>query len=384
MSVQEAARIALWAAFAVLVYAYVGYPLLMAVLARFFGRHLRQSDPVPQRVSILMSVRNEAGRIRDRLAELTRRLAAATPHGEIIVVCDGCTDATAAIANEFHESGVRVLEIPEGVGKAAAVTRGVATSGADVILLADARQRFDSQTIPSLLSPFADPSVGGVSGELVLEESPGVLAGVGAYWKYEKWLRKNESKLHSQIGATGAVSAVRRKYFEPIPDGLILDDVYWPMQVVAKHRRRVVFQADAKAYDQLSEHAGDEFRRKVRTLNGNLQLVAAAPRLILLGFNPLWGRFISHKLLRLACPWAIVLMVPAAILAGDAVSLFVLGVISGFALTGALALLTPLGKANRILSTVGSFTMLNMAAFLATCYWVLRRESDRLWVTNRG
>src|SRR5207248_2251639 len=133
---------------------------------------------------------------------------------------------------------------------------------------------------------FADPEVGAVSGDLTLT-SAGVLGGVGLYWRFEKWLRKKESRLWAQVGVSGSISAVRRKLFRPIPRGTILDDVYWPMQVVLQGYR-VVHDSEACAFDRLPPRPGDEFRRKVRTLAGNIQLLTLLPALLLPWRNPVW------------------------------------------------------------------------------------------------
>ena len=107
----------------------------------------------------------------------------------------------------------------------------------DVVVFADARQSWAADALPRLLSNFADPRVGAVSGDLVLRDGAGVLTGVGLYWRFEKWLRRKESQLWSQVGVSGSISAVRRDLFRPIPAGTLLDDVYWPMHVVLQGYR---------------------------------------------------------------------------------------------------------------------------------------------------
>src|SRR5207237_321685 len=108
---------------------------------------------------------------------------------------------------------------------------------------------------------------GAVSGELLLDGADGssVGEGVGLYWKYEKWIRKSESRFGSVIGATGAIYSVRRELWRPLPHNTILDDVYTPMRI-ALGGRRVVFEEKARAHDRAIESAGREFARKVRTL----------------------------------------------------------------------------------------------------------------------
>src|SRR5205085_1989176 len=143
-----------------------------------------------------------------------------------------------------------------------------------------------------------------VSGDLVVIAGPGAVAGVELYWKLEKWLRRQESRVGAQVGVTGAICAVRRELFTPVPPGTILDDVYWPLGVVMRGYR-VVHDSRALAYDRLPERVRDEFRRKVRTLAGNFQLAARLPAALLPWRNPIWGQFLSHKLARLVVPWAL-------------------------------------------------------------------------------
>src|SRR5207245_1006943 len=175
------------------------------------------------------------------------------------------------------------------------------------------RESLDPQSLKLLLENFADPSIGAVSGNLVLERTPGVLAGVGLYWRFEKWLRGQESRLYSMVGLSGSVSAVRRELFRPIPEGTILDDVYWPLQVVMQGYR-VVLDERARAYDCLPESSRDEFRRKVRTLSGNFQLLGRLPAALLPWRNPVWLQYLSHKMLRLLVPWALLAMFAASLL----------------------------------------------------------------------
>src|SRR5262249_16423883 len=211
---------------------------------------------------------------------------------------------------------VQVLELPTNVGKAAALTEACALASGEVLVFADVRQSWAPDALGLLLENFADPHIGAVSGDLVIESAPGVMAGVGLYWRYEKWLRQRESMVHSMVGATGAVCAVRRELFRPIPRGVLLDDVYWPLQV-AMQGFRVLPGQRARAFDRLPERGRDEFRRKVRTLSGNFQLLGRLPAALLPWRNPIWFQLLSHKLLRLVVPWALLtLLVTSALLPG--------------------------------------------------------------------
>src|SRR5262249_39474146 len=132
-----------------------------------------------------------------------------------------------------------------------------------------------------------------------------VAEGVGLYWQYEKTLRRLESSVASMLGATGAIYALRRRLWRPLPEGTILDDVLTPMRTVLLGYR-MVFEPGAKAFDAAPIRSEKEMRRKVRTLAGNLQLLGLEPRLLLPVVNPVWVQFVSHKLGRLIVPYALI------------------------------------------------------------------------------
>jgi hypothetical protein len=179
------------------------------------------------------------------------------------------------------------------------------------------------------------------------------------------------------VGATGAISAVRRELFCPVPAGTVLDDVYWPL-CVAMRGRRVVLDMRAVAYDRLPVRARDELRRKVRTLSGNLQLLARLRGAALPWRNPLWFRFVSHKLLRLAVPWALLaLLALSALLPGPLYRALFWVQVEVYALT-VLGACTGLGARLRFVAAAGSFLVLNVAAWLAFWVWASRR-ADSSW-----
>ncbi len=223
-----------------------------------------------------------------------------------------------------------------------------------------------------LLENFADPHIGAVSGDLHVETAPGVMAGVGLYWRFEKWLRQKESGFHSQVGVTGAISAVRRPLFRPVPPGTLLDDVYWPLQI-AMQGYRVVHESRARAFDRLPENPRDEFRRKVRTLAGNFQLITLLPAALLPWRNPVWLQWVSHKLLRLVVPWALVGMLVTSFLVDET---FYQIVFWAQLLCYALALaglVKPLAKSLPLSGAAASFLVLNAAAFLSFWIWISGR-----------
>jgi cellulose synthase/poly-beta-1,6-N-acetylglucosamine synthase-like glycosyltransferase len=164
---------------------------------------------------------------------------------------------------------------------------------------------FDQEAIGALVADFADPEVGAVSGELVIttpgERSTPAAQEGGLYWRYEKWIRASESLIDSSIGMTGAIAALRRQLFEPLPTDTVLDDVLIPLRII-RRGYRVAFEPRARAYDGVPATARDEFARKVRTLAGNFQLFARERWMLRPSANRLWIETLSHKGLRLALP----------------------------------------------------------------------------------
>ena len=365
-----------WLCAGLVAYTFAVYPLLLALLARFRGRPVRRSESFTTTVSFVVAAHNEQGRIEARLRELASLLDASGLEGEVILVSDGSTDGTAEIARRFGPP-VRVIEIGANVGKAAALSRGCAEARGEILAFADVRQRWMPEALRRLVANFADPAVGAVSGDLVIEAEPGITAGVGLYWRYEKAIRRLESRVHSVAGVTGAICAVRRTLFHPIPPGTILDDVYWPMRVVMRGFR-VVHDESALAYDHLPARAQDEFRRKVRTLCGNYQLAARLPSLLLPWRNPICWQFDSHKLLRLVVPWALpALLVAPALLTGPVYRL-AFGAQWVFYLAALAGSWRPIGRRFRLAATATSFVVLNAAAAMALWVWI-RGHASRSW-----
>jgi cellulose synthase/poly-beta-1,6-N-acetylglucosamine synthase-like glycosyltransferase len=263
-------------------------------------------------VSILVVAHNEAGRICQRIENL---LALDYEAGrlDIVIASDASTDATVALSQAYASSGVRVEAFDAHRGKPAVLNQLIPGLKGEIVVLMDVRQQVSPDAVRMLVDDFSDPAVGAVSGELLLTEG-GVgeegLQGVGFYWRYEKFIRLNESLIDSTVGVTGALYAIRRELFEPIPDDTILDDVLIPMHIVRKGYR-VLFEAAAQAHDVLSSNARMGFRRKVRTIAGNFQLVCRNRWLLNPFSNRLWFQTISHKLLRLLGPVFLLLMLLA-------------------------------------------------------------------------
>jgi cellulose synthase/poly-beta-1,6-N-acetylglucosamine synthase-like glycosyltransferase len=339
-------RTLFWVSAALVVYVYAGYPVLLAMWARIAARRhrLQLPDCPPEPgVSIVIAARNEAGRLPGRIRNLLL-LDYPADRRQIIVVSDGSTDDTEAALAPFGADVDLVCIPPQG--KAGALNAGVARARFEVLVFADARQSFTDNTLRALTAPMADPHVGCVTGELILgceaagrrsgadrradtglpiaaverREAPErrghlsstVADAVGAYWRYEKTLRQLESSVGSVLGATGAIYALRRALWRPLPEGTLLDDVLAPMRAVLAGRR-IVFEPAARAYDSTAADSTAEARRKLRTLAGNFQILWLEPRLLVPFVNPVWLQYMSHKVGRLIVPYGLLGVMTASI-----------------------------------------------------------------------
>jgi biofilm PGA synthesis N-glycosyltransferase PgaC len=299
-----------WVSALVIVYVYAVYPALLSVWARLADRRPRKRGFAPGQwpfVSIVIAVRNEAARLPARVANLLEQNYPGPR--EIIIVSDGSVDAPGAALGSLA-AAVTLLELPPG-GKPLALNAGVQAARGDILVFADARQRFAPGALVELVSNLSDPQVGGATGDLRLDcetepSSPSTVGdGVGLYWKYERWLRRHESRVWSTLGATGAIYALRRSLWRPLPADTLVDDVLAPMRAVLSGSR-IVFEEHAVAFDRAAPDAAAEARRKTRTLAGNYQILAHEPRLLVPFVNPVWLQYGSHKVGRLVVPWALV------------------------------------------------------------------------------
>lgn len=367
-----------WSSLAILAFTYGGYPVLMAMLARVRLLPIRRGRQTP-RVDVLLVVHNGASHLEAKLSNL---LALDYPSDRlrILVVCDGCTDGTEAIARRHSSERVEVLAFGTRRGKSRCIDDALAHLLGDVVAFTDVRQLLDPQAIRALVSPLADPHVGAVSGELMLASRNGYGAAIGAYWRYEKMVRRLESASGSIVGVTGALYAIRREALESVPAGLILDDMWIPL-AIADAGYRVVFEPNAIAHDLASaDHVAEEIRKR-RTLCGNYQLLHQWPRLAIPGGHPLAWRLWGHKWLRLLAPWLLLLALASNVALVNkhgfyAVTLLLQLAVYGLALLGRRYPTAVTGWMPARLAT--AFVSLHLSALLALGDY-LRNRQAHLW-----
>jgi cellulose synthase/poly-beta-1,6-N-acetylglucosamine synthase-like glycosyltransferase len=258
-------------------------------------------------------------------------------------------------------------------GKPSALNRMRSEARGEVLLLTDVRQPLVVGALRALVSMLADPSVGCVTGNLELVGS----AGSGVYWRYENWIRAQEGRFRSVVGITGPISIIRACDLEPIPTDTILDDVWIPMRLRLQGRK-VLLCKEAIAYDHAFED-GREFQRKVRTLAGNYQIFARLPALLNPLTNQSWFETVSHKVLRLVCPWALAGLAFGAIAASVVGSLtavealVVNALIAGQVVFYAAALAGP--TLGRVVGVARTFVVLHVAAVVGLWRFAARRQS---------
>jgi glycosyltransferase involved in cell wall biosynthesis len=304
-------RVVFWLSLVGILFTYIGYPVLIWLLARLFPRRWAFA-PITPSVSIVLAVHNGASLLQAKIAHLLNLDYPNLP--EIIIVSDGSSDGTNELLAQQSDPRITAIILPEHSGKAVAVNAGVARATSEVILFVDIRPEIGQGSIQELVSNFADPKVGCVAGDLVLRESghDAATASIGGhYWRYEQWIRTCECTFDSPVGVYGGFYAIRRKLAVPQPAGTILDDMFQPLSIIRQGYRSVL-DLRARVYDTWPKEVEGEFNRKVRTLAGNFQLFQLAPW-SLTPRNRVLFQFISHKIMRLVVPYLLIALLVSSI-----------------------------------------------------------------------
>ncbi len=366
-------RFLFWCAVGIVGYTYLGYMVCLWVRCRFHRQTIKSCPYLPS-LTIVLVVRNEFNHLEHKVRGL---MAMNYPPEKVqmIVVSDGSTDGTNRVLSEFaQDSRVHSIIQEQRRGKASGLNQALKSATGEIVVFTDARQTIANDAVLRLMENFADPTVGCASGELMLGD-PAIgesVRGLGLYWKIEKITRELESTSGSVIGATGALYAVRRNLLVPLPSEIILDDVFIPMQVV-RQGYRVVLDSRARIWDVPDLGTGREFSRKVRTLSGIYQLLEMEPWL-LSSTNPLRFEFISHKLLRLAVPFALCLALVSSMLLREVpyrAALALQLIFYALSVWGSLKLSrNPLA---RIADAAFTFVLLNAAAAVAFANFISGR-----------
>jgi cellulose synthase/poly-beta-1,6-N-acetylglucosamine synthase-like glycosyltransferase len=375
-----------WGSGALLLYTYAGFPALVLLRGALTRRSYRAEDVTPG-VAIVIAVHNEAGVIQEKLGNL---LALDYPRDrlEVVIASDGSDDGTEEIVRACSDPRVRLLSLPRA-GKAAALNAGVAAADGEVLVFSDANSMLRPDALRELVRPLADPTVGGVAGNQVYVPSgngDGSVVGEQRYWNFDRMLKVAQSRTGSVTGATGAIYAIRRELVRPLRDD-VNDDLANSLRVVAQGRR-LVFAADAVAYEPVSDSAASTFSRRVRVMVRGLRCVLVERELLdptRYGFFSL--QLLSQKvLLRTAVfPLSTLALTSALLWRRGGVyraATLAQGVFYALGAAGLAMRRRPVGK-HRALALPAYFCLVNAAS--AKAVWLLlRRERLELWSPDRS
>jgi cellulose synthase/poly-beta-1,6-N-acetylglucosamine synthase-like glycosyltransferase len=333
----------MWTAALILAILLFLYPFAIypALLFLFAGRKRceKKTEPSPDSlpsVALVICALNEQRIIRQKMDNC---LALQYPMDKlsIVVISDGSTDSTAAIVREYAAAGIELIDQPMRRGKIANLNRVLPSRKEDILALSDANVLYEPGALLHLVARFRDPSVGCVSGKIILTDSaPELNQPTSNYYSLEWLLQEGSSYIYSMVGADGAMYALRRELFRPCPNDTIIEDFIIPM-AVNRQSKRTVFEPKAIGWEQGPASLQEEFRRKVRIAAGSMQGLLRGNAWPLHAPLRFWFIFLSHKLLRWLSPFVGLLIL--------VVSSFTLGqffsnmVMVAFLLISSLALL---------------------------------------------
>lgn len=366
-----------WASIFLIIYAYAGYPCLLLLVTKFRDLSLNKDDFCPN-VSVIIAVYNGEKVIKEKL-ENTLSSNYPEERLEVIVASDCSTDKTQGIVMRYQHRGVKLVVQPERKGKTIAENMAIKEARGEVLIFTDASTLIEKDAIREMIKNFADSRVGCVSGEdkSVSRDNSRLAVSEGAYVRYEMFLRRLESNVHSLVGASGCLYAARRELCIDIP-GHITRDFFMPLY--AREKGFItVSEPRAIAYVKAIESQSDEFQRKIRTITGGLSVLFYKRALL----NPIrYGLYafilIHHKLLRWMVPFFLVSCLAAnfLLLRTDMLFLgsFIIQVMLYlFALTGLIQ--SYKGRLHRIFSVPFYFLMINIATLIS--WWKLLTNQDK-------
>ncbi len=300
----------------ILCYIYIGYPIIIIILSNFSKKSNPSMNNMKQSyypVTIVLVAYNEGNKVKIKLNNL---LEMNYPNDmlSIIIVDDGSNDNSFSEIDEYIQKininniNIKIIK-QEKNGKSVGINNAIVyikdnfqNNNERLVMLCDVRQIIDQNALLNMSKWFTNENVGYVSGELIIPSK----TGTGLYWKYDTLIRKSESDFYSAVGGYGPLSIVRLNLIPILPEDLLLDDVYIPMNCIF-NKKLVLLEQSAKAYD-IEHSLNDELQRKIRTLCGNFQLIKYLPQTLSFTKNPIAFQFWSHKVLRLVAPFFIIIL----------------------------------------------------------------------------
>jgi len=294
--------IVFWLSIATIIYIYLGYPVILTLLA--FVRPPQKSFPHSTPfITLLIAAYNEENVIAQKI---DNSLSLNYPKNrlQIIVAADGSNDSTPDIVLSYAHLGVELVYKPNRRGKMAAINNALSFAKGNIVIFSDANNMYTNNVLRDLVAPFADPTVGAVSGAKSIVKGDSALGeSEGLYWKYESFIKKQETRLGSSSSVVGEVWAIRASLIEPYPEKIINDDFYMAMRLMIKGYR-IIYVPEARSFERISFSAKDEFLRRSRIVAGRYQALLLLHKLIPKTGPILMWQIISHKFMRPLIPLA--------------------------------------------------------------------------------
>ena len=381
MTIERIAEWVFWGAFGLLAYSYVLYPVLVGLWGRVARR---PTVPEPcavtewPTVSLVVAAYKEERFIQERLENAARTEYPAEKFN-VLVGCDGAEDRTGQIVAAFEDPRVRLLQFPQRRGKASVLNDVVPEATGEILLFSDANTFLDADATQRIVRHFADPKVGGVVGKLILTDGATGKNVDGLYWRYENFVKASEGKIGALLGANGAIYAIRKSLWRPIPANTIVDDFLIGMRI-HETGHRLVYDKTAVAHEETAPSIADEFHRRARIGAGGFQSLVWLAGLLAPWHGRVAWAFWSHKVLRWLGPiWMLAMLVANAALLGHPLYRVLFAVQAG--LYGAAYLgsrVTIPGMAGKLLKVAALFVNMNVALFVGLGRW-MRQSQGGVW-----
>jgi len=293
-----------WTCVLMIFYTYIGYPLLVAFLSRFYRKEIKYPVYTPS-VTLLIAAYNEDQVISQKL-ENSLKLDYPRDLLQIIVAADGSDDRTVDVVQSFAAEGVELSYDPARRGKMSAINRAMQSARNEIVVFSDANNEYALDVLREIVKPYSAPHVGAVTGsKLILKEGSQLGEADGLYWKYESFIKRMENRIGCCMGVSGEIFSLRRTLFDPPYQKIVNDDFYMAMDII-KRGYTVVYAESAHSIEKMSLNESDEITRRTRIFAGQVQILFEA-------FNkmpfhrPLWFLMMfSHKHLRSFVPLAMI------------------------------------------------------------------------------
>ena len=286
----------------IILYVYLGYPLVITLLAAINRKTVTKDDNYEPSVSLIIAAYNEEAIIAEKLNNCLL-LNYPKDKLEIIVFSDASTDRTAEIVKSFEQDHIILIDLTERKGKTAGQNLAATQATGEIIIFSDANALYQEDAIRKIVRNFNDPSVGCVCGELVYYSEDKSLIGdaENVYWDYEKFIKRQEDRAASILGANGSIYAVRKQLYSPLPEDIISDFIE-PFKIIAQGYR-VVYEPEAISFEQSTTNFIEEYHRKKRIINRSFySLLYFSSFLNPFRYPLLSFQLFSHKILRWMIP----------------------------------------------------------------------------------